>query len=157
MDQTQFTLIRHVLWYWYSSLQKITCRDFLDIIQGTLIMVMLDRLSFVLVPRLEGVMGLILVYYGIFGPLITVVVTEQLLISLIPLAVLLMFLGVSSVGKRILPLSTGKTGHIPKGTRSDYPHLGFLLKEALVLAITLCLWTTLGAIFLYVVAVPSPT
>lgn len=118
---------------------------------------MLDRLSFVLVPRLEGVMGLILVCYGIFGPLITVVVTEQLLISLIPLAVLLMFLGVSSVGKRIWQLSTGKTGYIPKGTRSDYHHLGFLLKEALVLASTWCLWTTLGAIFLYVVAVPSPT
>lgn len=118
-------------------------------------MTMLDRLSSVLTPRIEGVVSLILICYGAFGPLLTVVVTDRLLVSLIPLTVLLTVLGLSHSGKRIWQAQTGKTGYVPKGTKSDYDHPGFVLQEALDFALLLCVWMTLGAILLYVIGTIS--
>lgn len=120
-------------------------------------MAMMDRLHGVLTPRLEGCINLILVAYGVFGPPLSMVVTESLMISLIPLAVLLSILGVSVVAKRLWQARTGQTGYVPTGTTADYRHPGFLLSEGLSVATQLSVWMTLGAVALYVMIVLQTT
>jgi hypothetical protein len=115
-------------------------------------MFMIDRLHYVLTPRLAGVINLMLVAYGVFGPPLAGVITEQLVPTLTPLAVLLTVLGLSVLGKRLWQTMTGHTGYIPTGTTADYRHSSFLLSDGLAVATRLCAWMTLGSLFLFVVA-----
>lgn len=120
-------------------------------------MPLIDRLHHVLTPRLAGVINLMLVSYGVFAPILSMVITESLAISMIPLLVLLTILGASVVGKHLWQAHTGKAGYIATGTTADYRHTGFLLTDGLHVATTLCAWMSLGALALYVMIVIPTT